>query len=439
MRRPLSGRLEHLGATDLLQLVSATSPSGVLEIDTLDGSLRLEMERGRVKAPTNSELERAGKILGCRSGDFRFTPGRVGPLVGDVVNLTAYVEAAGAAATDFEVELLLEEGPLEARAPPEVRPVHDLPDRAHQNPLDDLVLDLEAEAGEHMLFTEIGVVTLDPRWWWGNLELDWRRQGWRLQPLTGSDDEDLDGLDLIVVHHQQTGERAGFAQRLLSFSQRVSQIDPPVPLVYVGPTEDPAWVHELIHAGASFLLPVPQGDTDDAVGKFAESLSLVVDRQLQLHRQESDPGLPPGVSEMVETLLADGGPDRGVSAVLQLAAEYFTRGAILIADEQTFRRRAGFGYRLRKAKTDLPRGVRPVEDVIRSGRALTEIEPDSAGAGQLARSLGVPELPPGTAIIPLGIEGAVAGVLVGDRGGDELPDLTDLIRLVQLLGAMVGA
>ncbi|MEJ2583195.1 MAG: DUF4388 domain-containing protein, partial [Acidobacteriota bacterium] len=416
MRRPLSGSLEHLAATDLLRLVSATSPNGVLEIDTPEGSLRIEMEKGRVKAPTKSDLERAGKILGSRDGEFRFTPRRVEKLVGDMVNLTTYVEAAGAASTDFEVELLLEEEPADAMAVSQASPVHDLPYRAPQNPLDDLVLDLEAEAPEEMLFTEIGVLTPNPRWWWGNLELDWRRQGWRLQPLTGSDDENLDGLDLVVVHHQRTGAEIGLDQQLLSVVRRVSKIDPPVPVVYVGPLEDQAWIQELIDAGASFLLPAPTGDTKDAASNFAESLSLVVDRQLRLRQQERDPGLPPGVSELVETLLSDSGPEHGVSALLQLAAPYFSRVAILIAEEQSIRKRAGFGYRLRKSKSDLPRGVSLVEGVIRSGRALTEIEPGGIGAGQLARALGVPELFPRTAIIPLGREGAVVGVLVADRG-----------------------
>ena len=36
MRRTLSGSLEHLAPAALLRLVSATSPSGVLEIDTAD-------------------------------------------------------------------------------------------------------------------------------------------------------------------------------------------------------------------------------------------------------------------------------------------------------------------------------------------------------------------------------------------------------------------
>jgi hypothetical protein len=438
MRRPLSGSLEHLAATDLLRLVSATSPNGVLEIDTPEGSLRLEMEKGRVRAPTRSDLERAGKILGSRYGDFRFTPRRVERLVGDMVNLTTYVEAAGAASTDFEVELLLEEEPSDAMAVSQTSPVNDLPDQAPQNPLDDLVLDLEADAPEDMLFTEIGVLTPNPRWWWGNLELDWRRQGWRLQPLTGSDDEDLDGLDLVVVHHQRTGTEIGSEQQLLSLVRRVSKVDPPVPLVYVGPLEDPAWVQELIDAGTSFLLPAPTGDINVAASNIAESLSSVVDRQLRLRQQERDPGLPPGVSELVETLLSDGGPEHGVSALLQLAAAYFSRVAILVAEEQSIRRRAGFGYRLRKSKTDLPRGISLVEGVIRSGKALTEIEPGGIGAGQLASALGVPELSPKTAIIPLGREGAVTGVLVADRSGDELPDLTDLIRLVQWFGMMVG-
>jgi hypothetical protein len=52
--------------------------------------------------------------------------------------------------------------------------------------------------------------------------------------------------------------------------------------------------------------------------------------------------------------------------------------------------------------------------------------------------LGVSELPPATALIPLGRCGAVVGVLVADREGEELPDVADLVLLVGRLGGVVG-
>ena len=113
MRRILSGSLEHLAPTALLRLVSATSPSGVLELDTADGSLRLEVDRGRVKMPSRSELASAGRILACRRGEFRFSPHGVPPHEGEVLSLTAFAEAAGGAASNQEVDRLLKEELLE--------------------------------------------------------------------------------------------------------------------------------------------------------------------------------------------------------------------------------------------------------------------------------------------------------------------------------------
>jgi hypothetical protein len=57
----------------------------------------------------------------------------------------------------------------------------------------------------------------------------------------------------------------------------------------------------------------------------------------------------------------------------------------------------------------------------------------------VAGVLGVSELPTATAVIPLGRCGAVVGVLVADREGEELPDMADLVLLVGRLGGVVGA
>jgi hypothetical protein len=439
VRRTLSGSLEHLAPPALLRLVSATSPSGVLEIETADGSLRLDVERGRVTLPAKHELEKAGKILASRRGEFRFTPGEIERLEGEVMSLTAYAEAAGAAASNVEMELLLEEDLREVSRPLPRANIHVLPEQPPQNPLDDLLSDLEAEAPDALLFADVGVVTQDPRWWRGSLEHDWRRRGWRIRHFSFSDRIVCEGLDILVVHHQQGSVRVGSEDTWLQLVRRATAWDPPLPVVWVAPLGDPTWVHQLIEAGVSFLLPAPHSESGDAVSRFAESLARVVDRQLQARQRERPSTLPTGVSELVGALLADSDPDQGVTSLLQLAAEQFTRGAVLLAEESAIRCRAGFGYPLDAAKTVLPRGVALIERVIRSGQALTFIEPDAGGRGRLANVLGIQDLPSATAIVPLGRCGAVAGVLVADRGGEGLPEMTDLVLLAGRLGGVVGA
>jgi len=439
VRRTLSGSLEHLAPPALLRLVSATSPSGVLEIETAEGLLRLEVERGRVAMPTKSDLEKAGEILGSRRGDFRFTPGEIQRIEGELMSLTAFAEAAGAAASNLQMEILLEDEFLEtSRSLPQAN-IHVLPTEPLQNPLDELLSDLEAEAPGELLFAKVGVVTQDPRWWRGALESDWRRRGWQIQQLEFSDQVEFEGLDLLVVHHQQGSARVGSEENWLRLIRRAVELQPPLPVVWVAPLGDPAWTHQLIEAGVSFIMPAPQGEAGEATIRFAESLSRVVDRQIQAQQREGRAPLPTGVSELVGALLSESDPDQGISSLLQLAAEHFTRGAVLMAEVTAIRCRAGFGYSLERSTAVLPRGIGLIERVIRSGEAFTTIEPGASGSSHLAGVLGIEELPTATALIPLGRCGAVVGVLVADREGEELPDLADLVLLVGRLGGVVGS
>ena len=170
MKRVLSGSLEHLAPAALLRLVSATSPSGVLELETADGSLRLEVDRGRVKMPSRSELVSAGRVLACRRGEFRFSPHEVAPHEGEVLSLTAFAETAGAAASNLEVDRLLGEEFLEVSLPLSHTNIHVLPSEPSQSPLDDLLADLEVDAPTELLIARVGVAVQDPRWWRGSLE-----------------------------------------------------------------------------------------------------------------------------------------------------------------------------------------------------------------------------------------------------------------------------
>jgi hypothetical protein len=51
--------------------------------------------------------------------------------------------------------------------------------------------------------------------------------------------------------------------------------------------------------------------------------------------------------------------------------------------------------------------------------------------------LGVPGLPAAAALIPLGGGTTVEGLLVGDREGTPLPDLSELVLLAGRLGGAV--
>jgi len=205
-------------------------------------------------------------------------------------------------------------------------------------------------------------------------------------------------------------------------------------VVWVAPLSDAGWVHQLIEAGVSFLMPAPQAEASESMTRFGADVSLVVERLLEARRSEEHSTLPSGVTELVSALLSESDPDQGVSSLLQVAAEHFERGAVLMAEANLVRCRAGFGYPLDRNSTTLPREVGLLEHVIRTGEAVMAIDPESGEVGGLAEVLGVSELPAATAVIPLGRGGGVAGILVADRQGRELPDLDDLVLLAGRLG-----
>ena len=105
-----------------------------------------------------------------------------------------------------------------------------------------------------------------------------------------------------------------------------------------------------------------------------------------------------------------------------------------MAEDTAIRCLAGFGYPLDRDRTALPRGVGLIEHVVRTGEALTAIDPEAGGVRHLSGVLGVANLPAQTAIIPLGRSGGVAAVLIADREGDALPDLAELVHLAGRLG-----
>ncbi|HSO22936.1 MAG TPA: DUF4388 domain-containing protein [Chondromyces sp.] len=437
MKRPLSGSLEDIAPPALLRLVSATSPSGVLTIESDRGALSLEIDHGRVRAPSTAELRRAGRVLGSRRGGFRFQPTEVERLQGSVMSLSDYAEAAAATGEGSAG------GASSPAADPGSRPprgeveIHVLPAAAPEDPLRDLVAELETQANGELLFARLAVIAQDPRPWRGSLEREWRQRGWELELLPFAPDADLEGFDLVVVAHDQDAARSGQEARWLDLVRRVSGAQPPAPLVWVSPLVDAVWVHRLIDAGVAFLMPAPQGHAGETAVRFAAALTQVVDRQLQLRLQRPDPELSGSVSELVGALLSATDPDEGVRSLLLMAAEKFERGAVLMVGAKVCRSRAGFGFPLNRNLTELPRGDEVLERVIRSGEAIMEIDPTSVSARRLAGVCGIEALSPATALIPLGRLGAVAGILVADRRGGALPEIDELVVLAGRLGGAV--
>ncbi len=444
MKRILSGSLTHLAPPALMRLLSATATSGVLELVTDEGSFRMEIDHGWTAVPPVDQLDSASRVLTCSEGAFRFEPGDVSPIEGPSLSLGAFADAVRSGLrdletghlTDIEVDRLVSGEIVELAQSATLPNIHLLPSEPPVNPLDDLLEGLADQAPEELLFAQVGVVAPDPRVWRGAVENDWRRRGWQVRQIGKHDDVDLADLDVLVIHQAVGVSRQGNEEDWLDLVRSAQETKPPLPVVWAAPLGDPAWVHELVAAGVTFLLPVPPGEGGEVQSRFVEDLTLVVDRQLMSLRPASRPVLPVAVTELVDALLHEAGSEQALGVLLQLASGHLFRGAVLMVEETAIRCRAGFGYPLVRGTQALPRGLGILERVIRSSRPTVGIDPTAGGSHRLAEVLGLDELPSATAVIPLGVGASVAGVLVADREGETLPDLSELVVLAGRLGGV---
>ncbi len=444
MKRILSGSLTHLAPPALMRLLSATATSGVLELVTDEGSFRMEIDHGWTAVPPPDQLETARKVLSCSAGAFRFEPGDVDPVEGPSLSLSAFADAVaselrnlqGGGISDVEIDRLVSGEITELARSATLPNIHLLPAEPPANPLDDLLEGLADQAPQELLFAQIGVVAPDPRLWRGALENEWRRRGWQVHQLAVDEDLGEAGLDLLVVHHAPGVSRSGRESAWLELVRRACRQEPELPVIWASPLGDPGWIHELVDAGVAFLLPVPPGKGGEVQERFVDDLTLVVDRQLRrLVRADRQP-LPPAVAELVDALLHEADSEQAVGVLLQLASGHLLRAAVLVVEETVIRCRAGFGYPLAQGTQVLPRGLGVFERVVRSGQPTVGIDPAAVGSKRIAEGLALDQLPSATAVIPLGVGAAVTGLLIGDREGEPLPDLSELVVLASRLGGV---
>lgn len=443
MRRKLSGSLAHLAPRTLLRLLAAAETTGVLELETASESLAVEIVNGLVERPEGRELKRVRRLLAAEEGRFRFEPRSTGPEPAYGVALASLLELSEASdppliqfASDLDVDKLLASevgAPGRATEPR----IHQLSSTASENPLDDLLSELEETAPEELLFAQVGVVATDPRVWRGGIEKAWRRRGWKISLLSGPGDVRLPELDAMVIYHHLSVMRLGSEKKWLDLVEASGAGRPSVPVVWVGPLGDPVWVHRLIEAGVAFLMPAPQGDAGEPWTRFQDSITAVVARLLlQGEAREADRDRL-AEQQLIEALLHGWEGERGVSVLLQVASGSLQRAAVLAAEETAVRCRAGFGYHLGRGGGALPRGVGLVERVIRLREPALTMDPESAAGVQLARVLGEEALPQNFAVLPLCVGPHAVGVLVGDRNGENLEDLDELALLARRMGGVI--
>jgi len=439
-RKKLAGDLANLPFGQLLRLIEAASATGILTVEGGEERVRLAIAEGRMVRPDVLTLRSMSRLLPAASGRFRFESDPSIRLEGITVPLSVVEELAenagerAALSSDLGVDELIEAS-LIAEEPSPSLPIHHLPPIASEDPLEALVEELRDAAPEDLDLAQIGVVAGDPRVWRGSVEGRWRERGWELRLLSGPGAA-LEGVDLVVIHHQLSITRVGSEEDWLALVSRARSPEAGIPVIWVGPLADSRWVARLVQAGVDFLLPPPAGDIGEPLERFHETLATVVDRLLERRRYEGR-GLGEPLAELAEALFAGGSPENAVAAVLQMASRVLRRAAIVRVEPTVFRCWAGFGYPLEEGSRILPRGIAVLERAARGQGPVTSIEAPGQGRRQLARLMGVETLPDGTCIIPLEARGRTVGLLVGDREGEPLDRLAEIIGLAPRLGLLL--
>ncbi len=439
VRKKLVGELAHLGFGELLQLLNAAGATGRVTIDGPAGPFEMIVVGGKTTRPTSDGLTTLRKLFSATEGRFRFEQDLDLTLDEKLVSLGILEDLstrAGSAGlnSDLQLEKLLKTSFSEPLPDARIREIHHLTPGELEDPMAELVEDLQDLAPEDLQLAQVGVVASDPRLWRGTVEQDWRRRGWEMKLLPGSD-AGLEGIDLVVVHHQLSVTRVGSEGEWLAMVKEACSSARSIPLVWVGPLGDPRWVERLVEAGVSFLLPPPAGDRGEPLVRFHAALASIVERLLERGRrgfsQQS------AFARLAETLFSEGEEASGVATVLQVAARSLDRAAVIRVEPTSFRSMAGFGYALHEGLRALPRGIAILEHAARGRETVIGLTDPGQGRRQLARLLGVEHVASNTCVVPLQAGGRPVAVLVGDREGDDLTDLDDLIRLAPKLGLLL--
>jgi len=445
MIRELKGKLEDLAPEVLLQLIASSGASGILRLSSGDIEVRVCFVPDGICAGGDREMKQLARMLDAVSGEYVFQRGTIPPgTQGVVIDSGEFLAALqelrlkkkAPFASEIDVEALVSGQVMDVVGGARRPEIHVLDDTAlPENPLDDLLADLEQTAPDELMMVSLGIVTVDPRPWRRGLQREWTRRAWKLEFF--GDPLDIPGkdFDLVIIHHQLSMTRVGSHDDWIRLVERLRAAE--IPVVWVGPLGDSMWVARLVEAEISFLLPPPQGEGGESWRRFGETLGRVVERQLFPGGHGSGVGEAPGtVVDLVDGLLHGANPEEALASFLQLAAVKLQRGAVLTVEPTLLRCRAGFGYPLLEGGKSLPRGLGLLERVIRTAEPSNGIEGKSSAAQRLALALGLDSLPDETVLIPLRRRDGVAGLFVGDRMGAALPDLKDIKLLATRLGGL---
>lgn len=411
--KAILGRLADITLPNLFKLLESAEAAGSLELDCGGRRGTLWVRGGEVAGNVEPEIARAAAL---RSGSFCFRPGPVPSDVGgweSSRNLLARLDVE-------RVRLSLEEvaqGVELAR-----------------DPLADLRSSLEEV---HLPATQPAVVVIaaDPRPY-RHLEPLWTQRGWSLA---------VEGEvvfparlvpDVLILHLPAAGTLAGQAEAWLNVLRAARDVEPPVPVIWVGGMADPGVRHQAIQLGVEFLLPSPLSESGEAGRWFREEVTLLVERALARRglrgRDEAE-----AVRDFFLALHIDAPPAEVRASLLRLAGEFFQRGVLLAVREHAFESLGAFGFTHVPAAR-LARGLELLEEAV-VGRCMVQVAGSPATSQRaLAHALAVGSSLEDAVVMPVLLNNECVALLLADGNLRPGGRHEALAALLTRAGGMLG-
>jgi hypothetical protein len=417
MVRAIVGRLADLGLRELFRLLNSAGAEGSLEVECPDGRARLLFQRGNVSGEVSAGLVAASST---RTGKFAFRPEEVGevddwvPQELFLAHLESRVAVGGAA--------------VEGRSA-----------AAQQEALEDPLSELRESLAEVVLpgeATRLLVMSADPRPY-RNLITDWRHRGWQatLQD-TAAWPEGIEA-SLLIVHVPVSGTLAGQGEGWLAALRTAVARQPRVPVLWVGGVNDPWLRHQVIMAGADFVVPAPAADVGETARWFRQELTMLAERLLARRSLEIR-GEAEAFRDFFVALHADATPAETRASLLRFSGNYFERAALFAVTDEGFESLGSFGFAVASGAR-VSRGAAPLEDVVVERRTVELDSYPQKEVAALARALGVKRFLRGAEVFPMLAASDCVGVFVGDGVRQEAGGTSGLGSLLVRSGMMLAS
>lgn len=416
--KTIVGRLSDLGLAELLRLLAAASAQGVLEIDAPAGRARLAVLDGRVPGEVLAPLVMA---YATRSGTYCFRPEPVAA-AGKWLPVEEYIGRIDAAARDSSgVRLAMLEAVRQQAAQP------------GSDPLAEIRESLAAERIP-LLTARVLLATADPAPY-RELQGEWLRRGWETTHQAEPDWPREPVPDLIVVHIPPGATLGAASEGWLRLVRSAATQRPPVPVLWVGGVSDPRLRHEVIMAGAEFILPAPAVGTAESDRWFREEVQAVCERLLarRAHAPEEEAS---ALRELFLALHVEAPPAEVRASLLRMAGSYFGRAVLLAVRERSFDSLGGYGFGATPARA--PRGVSLLEGVVVDRAPLLVREQEPGDVAQLAAALGITHSLAGAEVLPVLAGEQCVALLVADRALPHEGGREGLIGLLARCGGLLG-